>query len=102
MIFNHSGAPNIVLNQSILDRAVAEFETYGELTSHKPALVLHHVANHCVANGIDFELTYAVDKGFVLIKRGHALTRAVYESSCNHLARAKGDVHALETTDGNR
>lgn len=29
MIFNHSGAPNISLNQSILDNAVLDFEAHG-------------------------------------------------------------------------
>jgi hypothetical protein len=102
MIFNHSGAPNISLNQSILDNAVADFEKHGEITSHKAGLVLHHVANHCVAQGIDFAMGYAVGTGFYLVKRDHELAVGLYEVLRNKIALRKGDVHAVETTDGNR
>jgi hypothetical protein len=102
MIFSHSGAPNIKLNHAILDRAIEEFEAHGEITSHKPALVLHHVANYCVTNGIDFKLYYAVDRGFVLCRCSHDLASAVYGIIRNRIAASKGDVHAVETTDGNR
>ena len=68
MKFEHSGAPSIVLNPEILNRAITEFLRTGELVSMKTGLVMHHVCNYCTQNRIGYVLEFAPGVGFHLRK----------------------------------
>ena len=70
MFYSSPPHPNIKPDSKIVLDRIRDFEETGKTGAHSPAGgILCHILNHCVRNGIDFQLSYLAGGGYSLEKK---------------------------------